>query len=175
MTFYFSLYFCCFEWKGHFVLNVTVLLHVAWPTSTHGPLCGPLWFLFESPCTRTTRNTRYVTRCFTVTLQFLPPTPTKATIYAKRCRHLLFFSFGHAKNLGICEAMSSKKRENKGACVGCMEEPLNWDSLREAECYKWPSNAPPKDADPELRHSKWVQDRSKMRVKAPWGPSPHLF
>ena len=39
MTFYFSLYFfCCFEWKEHLVLNITVLLHVAWPTSVHGPL-----------------------------------------------------------------------------------------------------------------------------------------
>ena len=39
MTFYFSSYFCCCsEWKGHFVLNITVLLPVAWPTSTHGPL-----------------------------------------------------------------------------------------------------------------------------------------
>ena len=58
-TFYFSLYFShCFEWKGHFVLNITVLLHVAWPTSIHGPLshwknlCGPLRFGFEYPWSR---------------------------------------------------------------------------------------------------------------------------
>ena len=55
---HFILEFCCllfFEWKGHFVLNITVLLHVAWPTSIHGPLshwkkmCGPLRFVFEYP------------------------------------------------------------------------------------------------------------------------------
>ena len=59
-----------------------------------------------------------VTRCFTLTSQFLPPRPTKVTIYATRCRHFLSY-FGRAKNLGICEAVkdsssaSSKKREKK--------------------------------------------------------------
>ena len=32
-----------------------------------------------------------VTRCFTLTSRFLPPRPTKVTIYATRCRHFLFF------------------------------------------------------------------------------------
>ena len=32
-----------------------------------------------------------VTRCFNLTSRFLPPRPTKVTIYATRCRHFLFF------------------------------------------------------------------------------------
>ena len=32
-----------------------------------------------------------VTRCFTLTSQFLPPSPAKVTIYATRCRHFLSF------------------------------------------------------------------------------------
>ena len=39
IAFYFSSCFCCpFKWKCHFVVNITVLLHVTWPTSIHGPL-----------------------------------------------------------------------------------------------------------------------------------------
>ena len=47
MTFYFSSCCCCpFEWKGHFVLNITVLLHVTWPTSIHGHLSHWKQFLW---------------------------------------------------------------------------------------------------------------------------------
>ena len=31
-------------------------------------------------------------KCFTLTSRFLPPRPTKVTIYATKCRHFLFFS-----------------------------------------------------------------------------------
>lgn len=44
----FSLHFCCSEWKG--LLNITVLSHVAWPTSLNEPLSlyGPWWtFVFH--------------------------------------------------------------------------------------------------------------------------------
>ena len=98
----------------------------------------------------------YVTRCFTfMSSQFLPLRPTKVTIYATQCRHFLFLSFFFrcGKNLGICEATkdgsvaSSKKREKKEH----LKEPSNWDSCRTALWRDWPSNPPPKDADPELR------------------------
>ena len=61
------------------------------------------------------------------------------------------FFFGRAKNHGICEATkdssgaSSKEKETKVAFVDC---------FRSALWCNWPSNAIPKDADPELRHSK---------------------
>ena len=62
-----------------------------------------------------------VTRCFILTSWFLPPRPTKVTIYATWCRHFLYFIllFRRSKNLGICEAMkdrnntSSRNREKK--------------------------------------------------------------
>ena len=60
----------------------------------------------------------------------------------------LYFFFLCAKNLGIREAMedrsgaSSKNRENRRSL---------WAAL-------W-RNWPPKDADPELRHSKYLSDR----------------
>ena len=73
----------------------------------------------------------WVTRCFTLTLQFLSPRPAKATIYATRCRHFLslflsfFLSFflGRAKDLGICEdssGASSKNREKKDTFGGAL-------------------------------------------------------
>ena len=61
---------------------------------------------------------------------------------------------GIAKNLGTCEAMkdssgaSSKKRE---MCRLHLEEPSDWE-LCAALWRNWPSIAPLKDADPELRH-----------------------
>ena len=102
-----------------------------------------------------------VTSCFTLTSRFLPPRPTKVMIYATQCHHCIsFFLFGQRENLGICEATkdshsaSSKKNEKRGSICGLhLEEPLNWDSLRAALGRNWPSNALPKDADPELRHS----------------------
>ena len=100
-----------------------------------------------------------VTRCFTLTSQFLPPRPTKVTIYTTQCRHFLSFFF-FKENLWICEATkdssgaSSKEREKRARFVGCiLDQPLDRDSLRMALWPNWPSNAPPKDAHPELRHS----------------------
>ena len=94
---------------------------------------------------------------------------------------LSFFSSGCAKNLGICEAAkdssraSSKKREREehlwAAFGGAFRlgQPLACDVIT--------SNAPPKDADPELRHSmdgsEWRRDK-KMLVLSEWCHESHL-
>ena len=106
-----------------------------------------------------------VTRCFTLTSQLLPTRPVKVTVYANFC--LSFSFFGSAKNPGICEAVKdsssafSKNREKKEH----LEEPSDWDSLRTALWRNWPSNAPLKDADPELRHSKWLREQHRPTYK----------
>ena len=46
-------------------------------------------------------------------------------------RHEMFFFFGRAKNLGICEAMMIVAVQGQEGCI-CglhLEEPSNWDSL----------------------------------------------
>ena len=98
-----------------------------------------------------------VTRCFTLASWFLLPRPAKVMIYATRCCHFLSFFlsyfFGHAKNLGICEATkdsnspSSKNREKKATFVGCI-----WRSLRigTASVFwrNWPSDVASKGFRP---------------------------
>ena len=75
----------------------------------------------------------------------------------RQCCHVCYsFFYGCAKNLGICEATkddsgaSSKNSEKKqrlwAASGGAFRLGCNW-----------PSNAPSKYANPELRHSKWVE------------------
>ena len=95
----------------------------------------------------------------------------------------LFFFFGHAKNLGIFEATkdssraSSKNRKKKAAFVGCI-----WRSLRIGTAFVRRCDViglqlqSPKDADPELRHSKSVCSAflvlcpSHQSVPDCWGP-----
>ena len=67
-----------------------------------------------------------LTRCFTLTSQFLPPGPRKwrSTPRDVAIFSLSFCFFGRAKNLGICEATkdhsgaSSKNRSKEGASGG---------------------------------------------------------
>ena len=76
-------------------------------------------------------------------------TPHDVTIFS-----LSLFFFGHAKNLGMCEAMtdssseSSKKKEKKELWIGT-DFTQCCDVIGLQMC-------PLKDADPELRHSKWL-------------------
>ena len=53
------------------------------------------------------------------------------------------------------EAMHRPKTGKRRSICGLhLEEPLDWDSLYAVLWCNLPSNAPPKDADPELKHSK---------------------
>ena len=68
---------------------------------------------------------------------------------------------------GICEATkdhSGASSKRRSICGLHFEEPLNWDSLRAALWCNWPSNAPQKDADPELRHKSWLVNIYKSTV-----------
>ena len=68
------------------------------------------------------------------------------------------FSLFLPKNLGICEATkdrssASSKNGKEGASGGASD----WDNLRLALWHYWLSNAPLKDAEPELRQSKYLK------------------
>ena len=106
-----------------------------------------------------------VTSCFTLTSWFLPPRPTKVTIYAKWCRHFsLSFFFSGVQRIFVYmrpwkddSGASSKNREKKAAFVGCIWRSL-WIVTAFARCCDVIGlrMRPLKDADPELRHSKCV-------------------
>ena len=68
---------------------------------------------------------------------------------------LSFFFFGHARSLGICgpRRIVAVHPPKRGKRRLHLEEPSNWDSLYVALWRNWPLNAPPKNADSELRHS----------------------
>ena len=91
-----------------------------------------------------------VTRCFTLVSRFLPPRPSKVTIYATRCRRFLFFFLlflGARRILGYVRpqrivVVHPPKRGKEGRICGLhLEEPSNWDSLRVASWRNWTSNA----------------------------------
>ena len=91
-----------------------------------------------------------VTRCFTLTSRFLPLRPAKVTIYV----FLSSFSgtqiiLGYMRPWRIVAVHPPKTGKRRPR----LEEPSDWDSLRAALWRNWLSNAPLKDAEPELRHS----------------------
>ena len=101
-----------------------------------------------------------VTRCFTLTSRFLQPRPAKVTICTTWCRYFLSFFLLFRARKESCDMWGHKgswcifqKQGKEGAFVGCI-----WRSLQigTALWHNWPSNAPPKDADPEFRHSNCV-------------------
>ena len=117
-----------------------------------------------------------ITRCFTFTSRFLLPRPAKVTIYATRCRHFFSFFpllFRCTKNLGMCEAMkdlsgsSSKKRRKRAAFAGSI-----WRSFLIGTAFMRHCDIiglqmqPPKDADPDLRHSNWKGKNTQEKLKS---------
>ena len=61
---------------------------------------------------------------------------------------------GHVRPRRIVAVQPPKRGKRRSICGLHLEELSNWDSLCEALWCNWPSNAPLKDADPELRHSR---------------------
>ena len=60
---------------------------------------------------------------------------------------------GYVRRRRIVAVHPPKTWKRRSICGLRLEEPSDWDDLHTALLRNWPSNAPPKDADPELRHS----------------------
>ena len=127
-----------------------------------------------------------VIRCFTLTSRFLLPRTAKVTIYATQCRHFLFLFFpfsgiqrilGYVRPWRIAAVRPPKTGKRRSVCGQHLEEPSDWDRLRAVLWCNWPSDAPLKDADPELRHSdsaaseRHLSDRKAVNNKHVFGKS----